>query len=145
VDVSNRQSVRALADKAAELGNVLQVVNTAGLSPNMAPPDRILSVDLYGTAVVFEEFGRVIAAGGAGLIISSMAGYMLPPLPADQDHALANTPADELLALPFLQATAVQSSGAAYAISKRANHLRVQAEALRRGERGGRVNASVPA
>jgi NAD(P)-dependent dehydrogenase (short-subunit alcohol dehydrogenase family) len=144
VDVSNRPSVRALADRAGELGTVTQVVNTAGLSPNMAPPDRILSVDLYGAAVVFEEFGRVIAPGGGALIISSMAGYMLPPLSPDQDHALANTPADELLSLPFLQLAAVRNSGAAYAISKRANHLRVQAEALRWGERGARVNAISP-
>jgi NAD(P)-dependent dehydrogenase (short-subunit alcohol dehydrogenase family) len=144
VDVADRASVRALADAAAALGNVTQVVNTAGLSPNMAAPDRILAVDLYGTAVVFEEFGRVIARGGAGLVISSMAGYMLPALPPEQDQALADTPADELLALPFLQPGAVADSGAAYALSKRANHLRVQAEALRWGERGARVNAISP-
>jgi hypothetical protein len=64
---------------------------------------RILAIHLYGTAVVFEEFGGVIAPGGAALVISSMAGYMLPALPPEQDQALANTPADELLALPFLQ------------------------------------------
>src|SRR5271165_7570530 len=76
VDVSSRESVRALADEAASLGSVMQVINTAGLSPNMAPPDRILAVDLYGSAVVFEEFERVIAPGGAALIVSSMAGHM---------------------------------------------------------------------
>lgn len=97
VDVSSRESVRSLADAAAELGSVVQVVNTAGVSPNMAPPERVLAVDLYGSAVVFEEFGRVIAPGGAGLIISSMAGHMSAALPAEQDHALASTPADELL------------------------------------------------
>jgi NAD(P)-dependent dehydrogenase (short-subunit alcohol dehydrogenase family) len=144
VDVADRASVRALADTAAALGSVTQVVNTAGLSPNMAAPDRILAVDLYGTAVVFEAFGRVIAPGGAGLVISSMAGHMLPALPPEQDRALANTPADALLALPFLQPAAVADSGAAYALSKRANHLRVQAEALRWGERGARVNAISP-
>lgn len=144
VDVADRASVRALADAAAALGTVTQVVNAAGLSPNMAPPDRILAVDLYGTAVVFEEFGRVIAPGGAGLVISSMAGHMLHALPPEQDQALANTPADALLALPFLQPDAVPNSGAAYALSKRANHLRVQADALRWGERGARVNAISP-
>ena len=144
VDVSDRDSVRALADTAVGLGDVVQVVNTAGLSPNMAPPDRILAVDLYGTAVVFEAFGRVIAPGGAALVISSMAGYMLPALPPEHDQALANTPADELLALPFLQPAAVPDAGSAYAISKRANHLRVQAEALRWAERGARVNAISP-
>jgi NAD(P)-dependent dehydrogenase (short-subunit alcohol dehydrogenase family) len=144
VDVADRASVRALADAAAGLGNVSQVVHTAGLSPNMAPPDRILAVDLYGTAVVLEEFGRVVAPGGAAVVISSMAGYMPPPLPPEQDRALAQTPADELLALPFLQGDAVPDSGAAYGLSKRANQLRVQAEALRWAERGARVNAISP-
>ncbi|MFP2961132.1 SDR family oxidoreductase [Myxococcus sp. 1LA] len=144
VDVTDRASVRALADAAAGLGNVLQVVTTAGLSPNMAPPDKILAVDLYGVAVVFEEFGRVVAPGGSGLVISSMAGHMPPAFPAEMDRALAYTPADELLALPYLQPSAVPDSGAAYAVSKRANHLRVQAAAVTWGERGARVNAISP-
>lgn len=144
VDVSDRESVRALAAAAAELGNVEQVVTTAGVSPNMAPPARILAVDLLGVALVLEEFGRVIAPGGAGLVISSMAGYMPPPLREEQNHALAHTPADELLQLPFLQAEGVPDSGAAYAISKRANQLRVQAAALTWGDRGARVNVISP-
>jgi NAD(P)-dependent dehydrogenase (short-subunit alcohol dehydrogenase family) len=134
--------VRALADKASSLGNVTQVVNTAGLSPNMAPADKILEVDLYGSAVVFEEFERVIAPGGAGLIISSMAGHMMRPLPADQEHALAFAPADELLALPFLKD--VPNSLVGYMIAKRANHLRVQAAAMTWGARGARVNSISP-
>jgi NAD(P)-dependent dehydrogenase (short-subunit alcohol dehydrogenase family) len=143
VDVSSRASVEALAAKAASLGNVLQVINTAGLSPNMAPPERVLAVDLYGSALVFEAFGEVVAAGGAGLIISSMAGHMLPPLTPEQNHALAFTPADDLLDLPFLKA-AIPDSMVAYMMAKRANHLRVQAEALRWGERGARVNSISP-
>ena len=83
VDVSSRASVRAFADKAASLGSVINVVNTAGVSPNMAHPERVLAVDLYGSAVVFEEFERVIADGGAGLIVSSMAGHMMPSLRHD--------------------------------------------------------------
>jgi NAD(P)-dependent dehydrogenase (short-subunit alcohol dehydrogenase family) len=144
VDVSSRTSVRALADVATALGKVVQVVNTAGLSPNMAPVDRVLAVDLYGSAVVFEEFERVIAPGGAGLIISSMAGHMLPALTAEQDQALAFTPADELLALPFLQPDAVPNSMVGYMMAKRANHLRVQAAAISWGERGARVNSISP-
>ena len=93
VDVSSRESVRALADKAASLGSVINVVNTAGVSPNRAPPECVLAVDLYGSAVVFEEFERVIAEGGSGLVVSSMAGYMSSALPKEQDHALAFTPA----------------------------------------------------
>ena len=100
VDVSSRASVRALADAADQLGPVMQVINTAGLSPNMAPVEKVLEVDLYGSAVVFEEFEPVIAPGGSALIISSMAGRMLPALTAEQDKALAFTPADALLALP---------------------------------------------
>lgn len=91
-DVSSRESVRELADHAASLGDVINVVNTAGLSPNMAPPDRILAVDLYGSAVVFEEFERVIAPGGAALIVSSMAGHMSAPLPPEQGRDLAFAP-----------------------------------------------------
>ena len=144
VDVSSRESVHSLASAASDLGNVTEIVNTAGLSPNMAPPDKILAVDLLGTALVFEEFGSIVASGGAGLVVSSMAGHMSPPLPREVDEALARTPADELLKLPCLQASAVPDSGAAYMISKRANHLRVQAESLRWAERGARVNSISP-
>lgn len=144
VDVSSRASVQALANAAAALGQVIQVVNTAGLSPNMAPVERILQVDLYGTAVVFDEFQKVIAPGGSGLIISSMAGHMMPALPPEQDHALIHTPTDELLDLPFLKGDAVSSPVVAYMIAKRANHLRVQASAMTWGERGARVNSISP-
>ena len=142
VDVAARESVRALADAAADLGNVVQIVHTAGLSPNMAPADKILAVDLFGVAVVLEEFGRVVAAGGAGVVISSMAGHMGRHLPAEVEEALARTPADELLHVPFL--TTITDSGVAYGTSKRANHLRVQAESLRWAERGARINSISP-
>jgi NAD(P)-dependent dehydrogenase (short-subunit alcohol dehydrogenase family) len=144
VDVASRESVHALATAAAELGPVTRVIHTAGLSPVQAPPEAILAVDLYGVAVVLEEFGRVIAPGGAGLVISSMAGHMIPALPVEHDAALARTPADELLELPILSADAVPTSGAAYAIAKRANQLRVQAAAVEWGDRGARVNAMSP-
>jgi NAD(P)-dependent dehydrogenase (short-subunit alcohol dehydrogenase family) len=144
VDVSSRASVRALADAAGALGPVVQVVNTAGLSPNMAPVEKVLEIDLYGSAVVFEEFERVIAAGGSALIISSMAGHMLPALTAEQDKALAFTPADDLLALPFPQPDAVPNSMVGYMMAKRANTLRVQAAAMTWGERGARVNSISP-
>ena len=144
VDVSSRESVHSLVQAASDLGTVVQVVNTAGVSPNMAPPERVLAVDLYGSAVVFEEFGRVIAPGGAGLIISSMAGHMAAPLSQEDDHALAFTPAEELLALPILSTEAVPNSMVAYIVSKQANHVRVQAESIKWGERGARVNSISP-
>ncbi|MBT2339947.1 MULTISPECIES: SDR family oxidoreductase [Pseudomonas] len=144
VDVSSRESVQALARAAAALGNVVQVINTAGVSPNMASVEQILKVDLYGSALVFDEFENVIAPGGSALVISSMAGHMMPALPPEQDRALAYTPTEELLGLPFLQADAVPNSLVAYMIAKRANHLRVQASAIRWGERGARVNSISP-
>jgi NAD(P)-dependent dehydrogenase (short-subunit alcohol dehydrogenase family) len=144
VDVSDAESVRALAQAVAGLGDVVQVVSTAGVSPVQAPAEAVLAVDLYGTAVVLEEFGTVIAPGGAGVHISSMAGHMPPPLDPETAHALAFTPVEELLALPVLAPDAVPNSGAAYAISKQANHLRVQAAAVPWGDRGARVNCISP-
>lgn len=144
VDVSSRDSVRALAMRAADWGSVVQVVSTAGLSPNMADAQNILRVDLLGVALVLEEFGQVIAEEGTAVVISSMAGYMQPALPQAKAEALARTPADELLQLPFLQAEAIADSGAAYAMSKRANHLRVEHASIAWGTRGARVNCISP-
>jgi NAD(P)-dependent dehydrogenase (short-subunit alcohol dehydrogenase family) len=143
VDVASRESVHALARAAAELGDVVNVVHTAGLSPVQASVDAIIAVDLIGVALVLDEFGEVIAPGGSGLVVSSMAGHMraLAPLTVQQEQALAYTPTDELRDLPFLSSEAVPTSGAAYALSKRANHLRVQGAAVTWGDRGARVNA----
>jgi NAD(P)-dependent dehydrogenase (short-subunit alcohol dehydrogenase family) len=144
VDIASRASVHALADKAAQLGPVVQVVNTAGLSPVQASPEAILAVDLVGTALFLEEFGAVIAEGGAGIVISSMAGHMMPALEPSQDESLANTPTDELLQLPLLGSTTIPNSGAAYAMAKRANQLRVRSAAVLWGDRGARVNSISP-
>jgi NAD(P)-dependent dehydrogenase (short-subunit alcohol dehydrogenase family) len=145
VDVSSRESVAALADRAAELGSVTTVVHTAGLSPAQAPVDAILRVDLLGVAISLDEFARVIAPGGAGVVIASMAGTMaVGRFPAEMEAALAITPTDELLALPFLAAGAVADPGAAYGIAKRANQVRVQAASLAWGEKGARVNSISP-
>ena len=144
VDVASAGSVRALADTAAELGTVVHVVHTAGLSPAQASPQAIIDVDLVGVAYVLEQFGRVIAAGGSGIVIASQAGHMLPPLPAEQNQALASAPAMELTQLPFLQPDAVTSSGQAYALAKRANILRVQAASVEWGDRGARLNSLSP-
>ena len=144
VDVSKREAVHALVQKATALGNVTGVIHAAGVSPTQASPSAILSVDLYGTAVVLEEFGNVIARGGAGVVISSQSGHRLGALTAEQDKALATTPADKLLALPMLQADQVKDSLHAYQLSKRGNSLRVMAEAVRWGKRGARLNTISP-
>lgn len=144
VDVSSRASVHALAEEATSMGEVSGVIHAAGVSPSQASPETILKVDLYGTALVLEEFGNVIARGGAGVVIASQSGHRLPPLSAEQNAALATTPVDELLNLPMLQPDRVKDSLHAYQISKRGNSLRVMAEAVRWGKRGARVNTISP-
>jgi NAD(P)-dependent dehydrogenase (short-subunit alcohol dehydrogenase family) len=144
VDVSSRESVRSLAEAADALGSVVQVVQAAGLSPAMAPPEAVLKVDLFGTALVLEEFGAVIAPGGAAIVISSMAAYRQPPLEPAQEQALATAPADELLQLAFLTPGHIPNSVRAYEFSKRANHLRVQGTAVQWRDRGARANSISP-
>ncbi len=144
VDISSRDSVQALVAAATAIGDVTGVVNAAGVSPSQAPPAVILKVDLYGTAVILEEFGNVIAPGGSGVVIASMSGHRLHALTAEQDRLLATTPAEELLALPMLQPDKVVDPLNAYQISKRGNALRVKAEAIRWGKRGARVNTISP-
>lgn len=144
VDVSSRQAVHALVETATGLGNVTGLIHAAGVSPSQASPETILRVDLYGTALVLEEFGNVIARGGAGVVIASQSGDRLPALPFEHNEALATTPTEELLSLPFLQPDQLSDSLHAYQLSKRANSLRVMAEAVRWGKRGARVNTISP-
>lgn len=144
VDVSSRDAVQALVEDATVLGEVAGVIHAAGVSPSQASPSSILKIDLYGAALVLEEFGRVVAKGGAGLMIASQSGHRLPALTREMDEALATTPVEELLRLPFLQPDQLADSLHAYQLSKRANALRVRAEAVRWGRRGARVNAISP-
>jgi NAD(P)-dependent dehydrogenase (short-subunit alcohol dehydrogenase family) len=144
VDVSSRPSVQGLIELAAGLGDITGVIHAAGVSPSQASPATILAVDLYGTAVVLEEFGNVIAKGGAGVVIASQSGHRLGALTAEQNAALATTPAEDLLSLAMLQPDQVKDSLHAYQLSKRGNSLRVMYEAVRWGRRGARVNTISP-
>ena len=144
LDISSRKSIRAVVEAAAARGAITGLIHAAGVSPTQASPETILHVDLYGTAVLLEEFGNVIARGGSGVVISSQSGHRLPALSIEQNKALATTPAEELLKLPFLQPGQVKDSLHAYQLSKRGNSLRVMAEAVRWGKRGARVNTISP-
>ena len=144
VDVSSRETVQALVEMAAGLGDVTGLIHAAGVSPSQASPETILKVDLYGTALVLEEFGKCIVPGGSGVVIASQSGHRLPPLSVEQNKALATTPVEELLGLPFLQLDQVTGSLHAYQLAKRGNSLRVMAEALHWGKRGARINTISP-
>ena len=144
VDASSRKAVHALIETATNLGDVTGLIHAAGVSPSQASPATILKVDLYGTALVLEEFGNVITRGGAGVVIASQSGHRLPPLTVEQNRALATTPVEELLSLPFLQPDQVTDSLHAYQLAKRGNSLRVMAQAVRWGKRGARINAISP-
>ena len=144
VDVTSADSVRDLVSTAQRAGEVAYVVHTAGLSPMQAPVEAILKVDLLGVALTLDAFEQVIAPGGAGVVIASMAGYLAAALTPEQEHLLASTPAGQLLRLPFLTAEAVTDPGAAYGIAKRANQLRVRAASVAWGRRGARINSISP-
>jgi NAD(P)-dependent dehydrogenase (short-subunit alcohol dehydrogenase family) len=144
VDASSRAAVHSLVDKAKSIGDVTGLIHAAGVSPTQASPATILKVDLYGTALVLEEFGNVIASGGAGVVIASQSGHRLPPLTIEENNALAITPVDELLSLPFLQLDQIKDSLHAYQIAKHGNSLRVMAEAVRWGKRDARINTISP-
>ena len=145
VDVSSRETVHwpsSARRRASARSSGL--IHAAGVSPSQASPETILHVDLYGTAVVLEEFGKVMARGGSGVVISSQSGHRLPALTIEQNKALAMTPTEELLKLPFLQLDQVKDSLHAYQLSKRGNSLRVMAEAVHWGKRGARINTISP-
>jgi NAD(P)-dependent dehydrogenase (short-subunit alcohol dehydrogenase family) len=144
VDVSSREAVKDLAQKAVSLGDVTGVIHAAGVSPSQASPQQILAVDVYGTAVVLEEFGNIIARGGSGVVIASQSGHRLGALTNEQNKLLATTPTDQLLSLPMLQLDQVKDTLHAYQLSKRGNALRVMAEAVRWGKRGARINSISP-
>ena len=142
VDVSAPESVHGLAEYAASLGSVTQVAHTAGLSPSQASAEAILAVDLLGVALVLQDFGEIVAPGGAGVVIASMAGHMLPPLSAEKEHALAHNPPGELPQLDFI--SSITEPAFAYPIAKQANHIRVRAASAQWGRRGARINSISP-
>ena len=144
VNALKKDSVEAFAKKAAELGSVMYFIDTAGASPNQANPEHIVDLDMVGTGYAVDAFGEVMAAGGAGLIISSQAAYMYP-IPNDVEVQLVRTPTEKLKNVPFIKEVAMQNSGFAYMIAKRLNHLQAQrAAATTWRERRARINTISP-
>ncbi|MDN7021891.1 SDR family oxidoreductase [Lactiplantibacillus plantarum] len=143
-DLSSRESIKTVVAKAQSLGKIMGLVNAAGVSPSQASPEQVLKVDLYGTAVLLEEFGQVMAPGSAGIVISSQSGHRLPALSQADNQALAMTPTEELLDLPILQPDVIKDSLAAYQYAKRTNVLRVAAESVKWQARSARINTISP-
>ena len=144
MDLSSRESILKLIDKALSCGEIKMLVNAAGVSPSQAPIEAILKVDLYGTAVLLEEVGKVIAEGGVGVTISSQSGHRMKQLTPKEDEQLAITPTEELLNLEILQPENITDTLHAYQMAKRCNEKRVMAESVKWGERGARLNSISP-
>ena len=142
VDISSRESILNVIEQAQKFGAIKNLINAAGVSPSQAPVSAILKVDLYGTAVLLEEFGKIISDGGSGVIISSQSGHRLPALPEDQNTALATSPTEKLLELDFIKE--ITDTLKAYQYSKRCNVLRVMYEATNWGKRGATINSISP-
>lgn len=144
MDLSSRQSICELINTAQQYGNITMLVNAAGVSPSQATVEEILKVDLYGTAMLLEEIGKIIKTGGVGVTISSQSGHRLPALGAETDRLLACTPTEELLHLEILQPSHIRDSLHAYQLAKYCNTKRVMAEAVKWGRRGARINSISP-
>lgn len=144
MDLSSRESILSLIAEARKYGEISMLVNGAGVSPSQASIETILKVDLYGTAVLLEEVGKVIKEGGVGVTISSQSGYRMPALAADEDEQLACTPTEELLSLGILQPQNIRDTLHAYQMAKRCNVKRVMAEAVKWGERDAHINSISP-
>lgn len=143
-DLSDRASIQSMIARGQEYGEIAMLVNAAGVSPSQAPIEAILKVDLYGTAVLLEEVGKMIASGGVGVTISSQSGWRMPALTAQQDEQLATTPTEELLLLDFLQPENIRDTLHAYQMAKRCNEKRIMAQSVEWGKRGARLNAIAP-
>lgn len=144
MDLSSRKSIKMLIARAQEYGEIKMLVNGAGVSPSQAPIEAILKVDLYGTAVLLEEIGKVIAHSGVGVTISSQSGWRMPALTAEEDAQLATAPTEELLKLDLLQSENIRDTLHAYQLAKRCNEKRVMAQSVEWGKRGARLNAIAP-
>lgn len=144
MDLSDRKSIKKMISKAQEYGKITMLVNGAGVSPSQASIEAILKVDLYGTAILLEETGKVIEEGGVGVTISSQSGWRMPALTAKEDEQLATTPTEELLNLDLLQPENVKDTLHAYQLAKRCNEKRVMAQSVEWGKRGARINAIAP-
>lgn len=144
MDLSSRSSISELITEAQKHGEISMLVNAAGVSPSQASVETILKVDLYGTAVLLEEVGKVICKGGVGITISSQSGHRMPALLPEVDEQLATVPTEELLSLAVLQPQNIRDTLHAYQMAKRCNVKRVMAEAVKWGERGARINSISP-
>lgn len=144
MDIASRESILHLIAKAKEYGEIKMLVNGAGVSPSQASIEAILKVDLYGTAVLLEEVGKVISKGGVGVTISSQSGWRMPHLTAEQDAQLATTMTEELLKLKILQPKNIRDTLHAYQLAKRCNEKRVMAQSVEWGTHGARINAIAP-
>lgn len=144
MDLSSRESILKMIAEAKKYGPITMLVNGAGVSPSQAPIETILNVDLYGTAVLLEEVGKVIEPGGVGVTISSQSGFRMKQLTPKEDEQLACIPTEELLNIDLLKVENIKDTLHAYQLAKRCNEKRVMAESVKWGEKNARINAIAP-
>lgn len=144
MDISSKKSILDFLIEAQKYGEISMLINSAGVSPSQASIEDILRVDLYGTAVLLEEVGKIIKKGGVGVTISSQSGHRMPALDLEVDYELAMTPAEKLLSLEVLQPKNIKDTLHAYQIAKRCNVKRVMVEAVKWGKKGARINSISP-
>lgn len=144
MDISSRDSILSMIDEGQKYGEISMLINGAGVSPSQASIEQILKVDLYGTAVLLEEVGKVIKNGGVGVTISSQSGYRMQALTQKEDEQLACTPTETLLDLDILNIKNIKDTLHAYQLAKRCNVKRVMAESVKWGKKKARINSISP-
>ena len=115
MDVTQPEAVASLAEKTRSLGRLDVLVHTAGLSPSMAEPRRVLGVNMVGTALIERAFLPLAGAGTAAILIASSAGHTSPfgtELDSITRHPTAHDFFERLMPL-------IKSGADAYFISKR--------------------------
>ena len=148
-DTSDRNSVRELAEFAASLGEIKNVINSAGLSPAMSTPEKILRVNALGTVYVNEEFSKLMNPGSVIVDVASNSAYILPSFIINKkDYLLADTDEEKflkkLLKKSSMPKTDYQKSGFAYSLSKNFVVWYAQKTAFEYGKKGIRVVSLSP-
>ena len=143
-DVSDPDSVAALAARVDELGGLRSLAHVAGISPTMADGRRVLTVDLVGTALLVQALEPLTTEGSAAVCWASIAGHSTPADPVI-DAALDDPLAPDFLdRLDAAVGDALLEPGFGYGYAKRGVMRLVSRSAAAWGARGARICSVSP-